>query len=54
MNPDDFEREPRSGNTQLHKLNPYLNHNNQKKKTYSQYLYLFPHNFCSIPRIPKP
>ena len=33
MNPDDFGREPRSGNTQLHKLNPYLNHNNQKKKT---------------------
>ena len=29
MNPDDFEREPRSGNTHLHKLNPDLNY---KKK----------------------
>ena len=30
MNPGDFEREPRSGNTRLHKLNPHLS---QKKKT---------------------
>ena len=26
MNPDDFEREPRSRNTHLHKLNPDLNY----------------------------
>ena len=32
MNPDDFEREPRSGNTHLHKLNKNLNPKKKKKK----------------------
>ena len=31
MNPDDFEREPRSGNTHLHKLNKNLNPPKKKK-----------------------
>ena len=31
MNPDDFEREPRSGNTHLHKLNKNLNPQKKKK-----------------------
>ena len=31
MNPDDFEREPRSGNTHLHKLNKNLNPPPKKK-----------------------
>ena len=43
MNPDDFGREPRSGNTQLHKLNPYLNHNNQKKKNHTHNI-----SICSL------
>ena len=34
MNPDDFEREPRSRNTHLHKLNPDLNHN-KKNQTHN-------------------
>ena len=53
MNPDDFEREPTSRNTHLHKLNKNLN-TPQKKKPNSQYLYPFPHNFRSIPQSPKP
>ena len=54
MNPDDFEREPRSGNTHLHKQIKNLNPQNKKNKPNSQYLYSFPHNFRSIPQSPKP
>ena len=35
MNPDDFEREPRSRNTHLYKLNSDLNHNKKTKLTIS-------------------
>ena len=38
MNPNDFEREPRSRNTHLYKLNSDLNHNKKTKLTISLFV----------------
>ena len=38
MNPDDFEREPRSRNTHLYKLNSDLIHNKKTKLTISLFV----------------